>query len=78
MNEELTKLMIDTMQHGQKLVSQAKTKDEYLCILGALLVVIQSEYIKYMGAKDTAQMLSNIAEELDNYASQQIDKTKYH
>lgn len=64
MDEKLEELMRDTMVKAEKMVLEARSRDEFLAVNGSLLAVAQRMYVAFMGNEDTAKMFYNIADKL--------------
>jgi len=64
MDEKLEELMRDTMVKAEKMVLDARSREEFLAVNGSLLAVAQRMYVAFMGNEDTAKMFYNIADKL--------------
>ena len=64
MDERIEEMMRETMEKAEKMVLEARSRDEFLAVNGSLLAVAQRMYVAYMGSEDTAKMFYNIADEL--------------
>jgi len=64
MEENIEELMRETMVKAEKMVMDAKTRDEFLAVNGSLLAVAQRMYVQFMGNQDTAKMFYTIADKL--------------
>lgn len=64
MDEKIEELMRETMIKAEKMVLDARSRDEFLAVNGSLLAVAQRMYVAYMGNEDTAKMFYNIADKL--------------
>ena len=64
MDERIEEMMRETMEKAEKMVLEARSRDEFLAVNGSLLAVAHRMYVAYMGSEDTAKMFYNIADKL--------------